>query len=520
MPLRIALLLLVLIAVPAEAAEPVATLGAGGTAFWPGPFVTSSRVLDPSACGMTGQCFDYGLEVTARNAKVLRAAVSTSDDSNGWDLQLIDPNGHVAASGSTYEMGGFAEDYDEELFAHDPAPGRWTFRVIARNVEYGDFKARAAVDPPQPAAVPCTPRDRLTVTLPRGTVRSVAVYLDDELQKTVTGNRRRVGVSFLGLAPGTARVKLVVTTAKGTRTLRRNVATCPPAATTRDGAPVDMPPDLSADPPWMVTFDQPPPMVVVEGGNYTAIAGVHNPTTQVAGQPLQDCLAEESVENGAHRCLRFTSGFASLGPGHLRVFGESATFAAPQGGPLNQVVFRSDGSSYERPAGKFVFHHIHMHYHVMGIAEFRFYRVDPSTHELTEASKVLKEGFCLGNIKLYDWHSFSQVEIDPASIDNCQPQAQEDGSYRFYEGIAEGWEDSYKWQTSGQYVDFGDNPDGYYLLRVSANPDHHLLETSYANDTAYTYLEIRGDRVRTIERGHGQSPWDPNRRLEDPVITG
>jgi len=71
---------------------------------------------------------------------------------------------------------------------------------------------------------------------------------------------------------------------------------------------------------------------------------------------------------------------------------------------------------------------------------------------------------------MYDWHSFGQSEIDPKSIDNCEPTPQPDGSYRFYEGIANGWEDSYKWQTSGQFIDFGNDPDGYYLLRVVANP--------------------------------------------------
>src|SRR5882757_5066034 len=102
--------------IASAAVENVATLDEGGTAFWPGAFVSSAMVDDSSLCGVTGPCFDYGLNVTAAHAKVLRVAVSTSDDSNGWDMQLLDPAGNVVSSGSTYELDGFAEDYDHELF--------------------------------------------------------------------------------------------------------------------------------------------------------------------------------------------------------------------------------------------------------------------------------------------------------------------------------------------------------------------------------------------------------------------
>jgi hypothetical protein len=360
---------------------------------------------------------------------------------------------------------------------------------------------------------------RLPARLRARSVRRLMIYVGGHLQRSLAGPRLRVRVSLKGLSPGGTRVRVVALTTHGHRRFARRVATCQaaPSAPRATGV-VDQPPDLAADPPWHLTFQQPPPMVVVEGGNYTALAGVHNPTMQAAGQPVYGCLAEETVEQGAHRCLRFTSGFASLGPGPFEVFGSSATIAAPQGGPLFQNVYRSDGSHYARPAGAFIFHHIHAHYHVLGIAEFRFYRVRPD-HSLTEAGKVLKEGFCLGNIKMYDWHSFGQTEIDPKSIDNCEPTPQPDGSYRFYEGIANGWEDSYKWQTSGQFIDFGNDPDGYYLLRVVANPEHHILETTYDDNVAYAYLQVSGNDVRVIERGHGQSPWDPAKVVEDPVIT-
>jgi len=109
--------------------------------------------------------------------------------------------------------------------------------------------------------------------------------------------------------------------------------------------------------------------------------------------------------------------------------------------------------------------------------------------------------------------------IDPASVDNCEPAPQPDGTYRFYEGIANGWEDAYKWQTSGQYVDFQNDPNGYYVLRVTVNPDRIMRETNYANNSAYTYFQVNGTDVHVLERGHGTDPWDPGKTTVDPVMT-
>jgi hypothetical protein len=147
-------------------------------------------------------------------------------------------------------------------------------------------------------------------------------------------------------------------------------------------------------------------------------------------------------------------------------------------------------------------------------------------HRLVPAGKGLKEGFCLGNLKLYDWRSFAQDFVDPNTIDNCEPSANPSGiaqlgpdEWRFYEGIARGWEDVYTWATSGQYVDFGSNPDGTYVMQMLVNAHHSFLEDEYTNDVAYTYFAVRGNDVRVLERGRGTSPWDPHKVVLDPEIT-
>jgi hypothetical protein len=314
--------------------------------------------------------------------------------------------------------------------------------------------------------------------------------------------------------------KAVKTCAKGKRHRSCRVHRVAKVSTVPRTGVYDVPPDLAADAPWHLTFEQPTPMVVVESGNFLAMAGLHNTSASVGDQPAYDCLPEETVEQGGHHCLRFTSGFANLGPGKFEVYGSSTSPVAPNGGPLFQNVYRSNGSSYSRPAGAFTFHQIHAHYHVLGIAKFELFPVTTPA-KLGPPSDVLKEGFCLGDIKMYDWYSFAQSEVSPNSPDNCEPAPQPDGTWRFYEGIDQGWEDSYKWQTSGQFVNFGNSPDGLYLLRVTVNPYNYILEADKGHDTndvAYTYFQVTGNDIHVLERGHGTSPWDPHKIVESPVF--
>jgi hypothetical protein len=469
-------------AVPAGADQTVGSLPSGHSVYWNGPQVASARVDAPALCGSEGTCYRYTVRITSAHAKVLRAALRTADDSNGWEVTIYDPSGIEAADGSTYTLHGVAEDFDVEDWVPNPQPGLWTIEVVPNNVKNGTFAMRAAVDPAVvwPSSDPSlqTMRSARTVRTCRTRRRGKHTVRRCSTRRVMTTRRiHRTGV-------------------------------------------YDVPPDLAADAPWHLTFEQPTPMVVVESGNFLALAGFHDSSASVGDQPVYDCLPEETVQQGGHHCLRFTSGFANLGPGRFEVFGSSPAPVAPNGGSLFQDVYRSNGSHYVRPSGFFTFHQIHAHYHVLGIAKFELYPV-LGKGRFGPPSDVLKEGFCLGDIKMYDWRSFAQAEVSPNSPDNCEPGPQSDGTWRFYEGIDPGWEDSYKWQTSGQFVNFGDSPDGLYLLRVTVNPFHYILEADAGHDTndvAYTYFKVTGNDIHVIERGHGTSPWDPHKQVENAVF--
>lgn len=495
------------------AAQPSAvSLEEGRSAFWPGPYVDSAQVQDPSECGVAGPCFDYPIRVLSPHAMALRVAIDSTDESNGWELRLLDPSGNEVASDTTYQLGGLGERLDAEVFAHHPAEGLWTMEVIPQNVQAGDFRARAALDGATVAPVigPAT----VTTRAPRRARACRSVR-----------SRRRARAHARIARHARATRRCATTRSPRLRTRQRGAATRSASTAQPRSGVVDLPPDLAPDPPWHLTFEQPLPQVSTEAGNLTALVGIHNPVAQLAGQPVYQCLPEETLEQGAHRCLRFSSGVASIGRGEFEVYGASQLPVALTGGPLSQVVYRSDGSSYDRPAGQFIFHQVHAHYHVLALAQFPIYRVTPD-HQLVPAGQGLKEGFCLGNLKIYDWSSFAQDEINPNSIDNCEPSPHPDaetnlpdGTWRFYEGVASGWEDVYTWATSGQFVDFDTNPDGYYVLQMIVNPKRVFLETNYDNDIAYTYFQVTGNSIRVIERGRGASPWDPNKVVLDPVIT-
>ena len=78
-------------------------------------------------------------------------------------------------------------------------------------------------------------------------------------------------------------------------------------------------------------------------------------------------------------------------------------------------------------------------------------------------------------------------------------------------GLSTGWADIYTAELSDNYVDFGINLDGYYLLRFFADLDGTIEETNESDNVAYSYIRVSGLDVELLERGRGRDPWDPNK---------
>jgi hypothetical protein len=62
-------------------------------------------------------------------------------------------------------------------------------------------------------------------------------------------------------------------------------------------------------------------------------------------------------------------------------------------------------------------------------------------------------------------------------------------------------------------VEFGNNPDGLYVVRITIDPNHDVLQSSYAYSSSYALVKVTGDQVQELERGQGMSPWDPHKTV-------
>jgi hypothetical protein len=275
-------------------------------------------------------------------------------------------------------------------------------------------------------------------------------------------------------------------------------------------------PDLAADPPTEFTFIAP-----ANPANGLYPPDTVNPPLDVLGNHPLSCTADEtapaSVQGGAAtRCLRFTSGPMNIGSGPYEMhftYAQDIAGGKIQSpiahGPMFQTIHYSDGSTTTRRAGTYSFHPIHFHFHDDGILSMSLFRVF-AAGRLVKAGVGTKSGFCPANQLLGNWRSFANepngaIGSGDVGTGNCQNPA--DGVL----GLSPGWGDVYRWQRPGMYVEFGTNPDGYYVVRITIDAGHEVLESNYANNSAYALVRVQGDHVKEIQRGQGLSPWDPHK---------
>ena len=260
-------------------------------------------------------------------------------------------------------------------------------------------------------------------------------------------------------------------------------------------------PNLQATPPYEFGFVAPANPL---NGLYPP--DTVNPPLDVLGTHPASCAVDESVEYGAQRCLRLTTGprNAGAGPMDLAYVPIEHGLGLLNEGPVTQYVHWSDGSITTRPAGTFLFHKTHAHYHFQDILDYAIYRV--KGHALVPAGHGTKAGFSPADQLFADWSTFSQEEgqfVEGAST------ARSVGASTF--GLSVGWGDVYRWQRPGQYVEFAGNPDGFYVVRSVVDIKNHVLESNENDNAGYAYVQITGESVRIIERGQGLSPWDPHK---------
>ncbi|MGH2691530.1 MAG: hypothetical protein ACRDHM_03410 [Actinomycetota bacterium] len=243
-----------------------------------------------------------------------------------------------------------------------------------------------------------------------------------------------------------------------------------------------LPPDLRALPPWDFSFKLP----VTNGFFGGSSVGVPVP----GGSP--SCHAEEVVQDDVTRCLRMSFGVGNVGLGPLELqTGPGGQF---EDRPLIQRVRYADGGSESRDAGNAYYHASHLHYHhdkAVGLELLRV--VDSGKGELVKAAEMHLKGFAHRDELLRDWKTFYPVWAKQGF------------------GLLPGWGDYYEWDRPGNYIDFGTNGDGLYVVRIIADPQGFIQETDATDNVAYSLIWVRGDAIDHVESGLGTDPWDPCR---------
>ena len=242
------------------------------------------------------------------------------------------------------------------------------------------------------------------------------------------------------------------------------------------------PPDLQPLPPWDFSFKMP-----VTNGFF---GGASIGATVPGGRP--SCHPEEIVEKEATRCLRMSYGVLNVGQGPLEL--QVGPGGQSEDRPLIQRIRYADNGSVSRDAGNAYYHASHLHYHhdkAVGLELLKV--VDSGTGELVRAAEPHLKGFAHRDELLRKWDTFYPVWAKQGF------------------GLLPGWGDYYEWDRPGNYIDFGDNGDGTYVIRITADPQGFIQETDPTDNVAYSLIWVKGDTVDHLESGLGSDPWDPCR---------
>jgi len=142
-----------------------------------------------------------------------------------------------------------------------------------------------------------------------------------------------------------------------------------------------------------------------------------------------------------------------------------------------QRVYLSDGTSYDRLAGDFIYHPEHQHIHFEGYATYKLLPVNAPGASQRNGQKT---SFCLEDTNL----------VLP-SLPGAPPQPVYTVCNSQVQGISVGWADRYAYTLAGQSIDVTGLPDGDYQLIIDVDPNNHLLEQSDADNQSCVLIRLR-----------------------------
>jgi lysyl oxidase len=184
-------------------------------------------------------------------------------------------------------------------------------------------------------------------------------------------------------------------------------------------------------------------------------------------------VPDPNSQGGTLLIFDTTSWNSGDGPLELRA-GERDSTSLKQN--VYQRVYLSNGSSYDRLAGTFVWHPAHNHFH---FEDYAVYTLQPFNAPGGSARTGSKTTFCI-------------MDTTPVvtSLPGAPPQAVYTTCGPDMQGMSVGWGDTYGRNLAGQSVDFTGNPSGDYKLLIEVDPKKRLLETNDDDNMACVLLHI------------------------------
>jgi hypothetical protein len=210
------------------------------------------------------------------------------------------------------------------------------------------------------------------------------------------------------------------------------------------------------------------------------------------------CYPEETLEQDAHRCLRFDQIIANVGAGPFELRYRMDGLATDQ--ELRQRIYRSNGSSWERFADTYEFHPAHAHFHYKNFAQSRLWLSNAKGKRLGASPVRIgkKNGFCMIDVENIWWGRKGDA-ARTYYFPRCNAPTETDatGSY-MVNGISVGWADVYNWYLADQFIEVSGLANGYYLLETQADPKNTVLEGRNDDNMSTTLIRICGDRAEVV----------------------
>jgi len=187
---------------------------------------------------------------------------------------------------------------------------------------------------------------------------------------------------------------------------------------------------------------------------------------------------------GTHT-LRFSTTSWNSGTGALQLeAGSVDTGSGKQ--QVFQRIFNDDGSSTLHFCGWFEWHPAHNHFHFDNYALYSLQPINAPGGSLRTGQKTT---FCVMDTNLID----GSLPGSPSSAyyNTCGNQIQ---------GMSVGWADTYGANLAGQEIDFTDNANGIYQLKIGIDPGKLIVEANENDNESCVLLEIeKPSTVRVLD---------------------